>query len=150
MFPVKRVLSLSAVVATGLFATVYGQTATPPATQQKPADSAGDTSSPHQIQLDDQHRVITAGGFVKSGPLVFEDVSEKAGLSKWSYKMGTPAKDYIIETKGSGVCLRDYDIRRLVSTSISSTDRPLTRSAAKKRRRMPLSFTTIMTALSRM
>ena len=109
MFPVKRVLSLSALVATGLFATVYGQTATPPAAQQKPADSAGDTSSPHQIQLDDQHRVITAGGFVKSGPVIFEDVSEKAGLNKWTHHMGTSAKDYIIETKGSGVCLLDYD-----------------------------------------
>jgi enediyne biosynthesis protein E4 len=115
MFPVKRALSLSAVVVTALSATVYAQiyaqTATPPAAQQKPADAAhgGDTSSPHQIQLDDQHRVITAGGFVKTGPVVFEDVSEKAGLAKWAYKMGTPAKDYIIETKGSGVCLLDYD-----------------------------------------
>ncbi|HEY2471572.1 MAG TPA: CRTAC1 family protein [Terracidiphilus sp.] len=53
--------------------------------------------------------MITAGGFVKSGPIVFEDVSEKAGLTKWTHKMGAPAKDYIIETKGSGVCLFDYD-----------------------------------------
>ncbi len=115
MFPVKRALSLSALVAAGLSATVYvqvyAQTATPSGAQQKPANAtqAGDTSSPHQIQLDDQHRVITAGGFVKSGPVIFEDVSEKAGLTKWTYKMGTPAKDYIIETKGSGVCLFDYD-----------------------------------------
>ena len=114
MFPVKRSLGLSALVAVGLSATVYAQTATPPATpaaQQKPADSsqAADTSSPHQIQLDDQHRVITAGGFVKTGPVIFEDISEKAGLTKWTYKMGTPAKDYIIETKGSGVGLIDYD-----------------------------------------
>ena len=114
MFPVKRALGLSALVAVGLSATVYAQTATPPATpaaQQKPADSsqAADTSSPHQIQLDDQHRVITAGGFVKTGPVIFEDISEKAGLTRWTYKMGTPAKDYIIETKGSGVGLIDYD-----------------------------------------
>ena len=52
---------------------------------------------------------ITAGGFVKTGPVVFEDISEKAGLTKWTYKMGTPAKDYIIETKGSGGGLIDYD-----------------------------------------
>jgi hypothetical protein len=109
MFPVKRLLSLPALVAAGLFATVYAQTATPPAAQQKPAAQTGDTSSPHQIQLDDQHRVITAGGFVKTGPVVFEDISERAGLTKWTHKMGTPAKDYIIETKGSGVCLLDYD-----------------------------------------
>jgi hypothetical protein len=114
MFPVKRVSSLSALVAAGLFATVSAQTATPPArpaAQQKPTDGAqvGDTSSPHQIQLDAQHRVITAGGFVKTGPVIFEDISEKAGLTTWTHKMGTPAKDYIIETKGSGVCLLDYD-----------------------------------------
>ncbi|MGC1423872.1 MAG: CRTAC1 family protein [Terracidiphilus sp.] len=114
MFPVKRALSLSALVAAGLSAMVNAQTATtpaPPAAQQAPAADAhaGDTSSPHQIQLDSQHRVITAGGFVKSGPVIFEDVSEKAGLTKWIHKMGTPAKDYIIETKGSGVCLLDYD-----------------------------------------
>ncbi len=114
MFPVKRALSLSALVAVGLSATVYAQSAAqvaPPTTQQKPADASpvADNSSPHQIQLDDKHRVITAGGFVKTGPVVFEDISEKAGLTKWTYKMGTPAKDYIIETKGSGVGLIDYD-----------------------------------------
>ena len=82
-----------------------------PAAQQKPAEAApaGDTSSPHAVQFDSQHRVLTAGGFVKSGPVVFEDISEKSGLAKWTYKMGTPAKDYIIETKGSGVGLIDYD-----------------------------------------
>ncbi len=114
MFPVKRALSLSVLVATGLSTTVYAQaaaSAVPPAAQQKPAESAPvpDTSSPHQIQLDNQHRVITAGGFVKTGPVIFEDISEKSGLAKWTHKMGTPAKDYIIETKGSGVGLIDYD-----------------------------------------
>src|SRR5579863_3229542 len=119
MFPVKRASSVLAVVLAGLSATIYVHTAcaqtasstASPAAQQKPGDAspAADTSSPHQIQLDDKHRVITAGGFVKTGPVVFEDVSEKAGLAKWTYKMGTPAKDYIIETKGSGVCLFDYD-----------------------------------------
>ena len=114
MFPVKRALSLSALIAAGLSATVYAQSAapaSPPAAQQKPTDASqvADTSSPHQIQLDDKHRVITAGGFVKTGPVVFEDISEKSGLARWTYKMGTPAKDYIIETKGSGVGLIDYD-----------------------------------------
>lgn len=113
MFPVKRALSVSVLVAS-LSATIYAQTANqpnPPAAPQTPADvvPAGDTSSPHQIQLDSQHRVITEGGFVKSGPVIFEDISEKAGLAKWTHKMGMPAKDYIIETKGSGVCLLDYD-----------------------------------------
>ncbi|HWT66083.1 MAG TPA: CRTAC1 family protein [Terracidiphilus sp.] len=65
--------------------------------------------SPHAVQLDAQHRPITAGGFVKSGPVVFEDISEKAGLTKWTMKAGTPAKKYIIETKAGGVALLDYD-----------------------------------------
>ncbi len=73
--------------------------------------SAGkqEATSPHAVQLDEKHRVITAGGFVKSGPVVFEDASEKGGLTKWSHRMGTPEKNYIIETKGSGVGLIDYD-----------------------------------------
>jgi len=113
MFLVKRVLILLALLAAGLSPISFAQSAAaaPPPLQQKPADTApvADNTSPHQIQLDDQHRVITAGGFVKTGPVVFEDISEKAGLTKWTYKMGTPAKDYIIETKGSGVGLIDYD-----------------------------------------
>jgi len=68
---------------------------------------AGD--SPHAAQLDAQHRPITEGGFVKTGPVIFEDDSEKAGLTKWTHKMGTPQKTYIVETKGSGIGLIDYD-----------------------------------------
>ena len=68
-----------------------------------------ETSSPNPPQMDAQHRPITAGGFVKSGPVVFEDIAAKAGLTVWTHKMGTPEKKYIIETKGSGVCLIDYD-----------------------------------------
>ena len=68
---------------------------------------AGD--SPHAAQLDAQHRPVTEGGFVKTGPVIFEDDSEKAGLTKWTHKMGTPQKTYIVETKGSGIGLIDYD-----------------------------------------
>ena len=64
---------------------------------------------PHQAVFDDQHRPITAGGFVKTGPVVFVDVSKKAGLSGWRNVTGTPNKQVIIEAKGSGVCLLDYD-----------------------------------------
>jgi enediyne biosynthesis protein E4 len=71
--------------------------------------SGVDTGAPAAPQLDDQHRPITAGGFVSSGPVIFKDVSEKAGLTKWTHKMGTPEKKYIIETDGSGVGLLDYD-----------------------------------------
>jgi len=59
--------------------------------------------------LDAERRPITAGGFVKTGPIVFQDVSKKAGLTVWQHKMGTPQKNYILETTGSGVALLDYD-----------------------------------------
>jgi enediyne biosynthesis protein E4 len=89
--------------------TSPGNSGTPQEPSEGPHAAGSAQESPHAVQLDDQHRVITAGGFVKSGPVIFEDVSEKAGLTKWTHKMGTPAKDYIIETKGSGVGLIDYD-----------------------------------------
>ncbi len=58
---------------------------------------------------DEQKRPITAGGFVDKGPVVFEDITKQAGLSGWVHKMGTPTKEFIVETNGSGVCLVDYD-----------------------------------------
>jgi hypothetical protein len=59
--------------------------------------------------LDAEKRPITAGGFVKTGPIVFNDISEKSGVSVWHHKMGTPEKTFILETTGSGACLLDYD-----------------------------------------
>ncbi len=58
---------------------------------------------------DEEKRPITAGGFVDSGPVVFKDITKKAGLSGWTHKMGVPEKNFIVETNGSGVCLIDYD-----------------------------------------
>ena len=58
---------------------------------------------------DELKRPITAGGFVDKGPVVFEDITAKAGLSGWIHKMGVPEKKFIVETNGSGVCLVDYD-----------------------------------------
>jgi len=59
--------------------------------------------------VDAENRPITAGGFVKVGTVVFQDISQKAGLTVWQHKMGTPQKPYILETIGSGVALLDYD-----------------------------------------
>lgn len=67
------------------------------------------TGAAHPAVLDAEHRPITAGGFVDSGPVVFQNVAEKAGLSNWRHVMGTPEKQFIIETVGSGVALLDYD-----------------------------------------
>jgi hypothetical protein len=66
-------------------------------------------SGPRAAVFDSQHRPITAGDFVKTGPVVFIDATEKAGLSKWRNVTGVPDKRVIIEAKGSGVCLLDYD-----------------------------------------
>ncbi len=63
----------------------------------------------HPAEFDADHRPITAGGFVKSGPVVFKDIAETAGLTTWRNVAGTPSKQIIIEAKGSGVCLLDYD-----------------------------------------
>lgn len=58
---------------------------------------------------DENKRPITAGGFVDEGTVVFEDVTQAAGLSRWRHEMGTTQKKYILETDGSGVGLIDYD-----------------------------------------
>jgi hypothetical protein len=65
----------------------------------------------HAAVLDSENRPITAGGFVDSGPIVFQDITEKAGLSRWRHVMGGVAteKTFILETNGSGVGLIDYD-----------------------------------------
>lgn len=59
--------------------------------------------------LDSEKRPITRGGFVKNGPVVFQDVAKQAGLTNWHHTMGTLKKNYILETTGSGVALLDYD-----------------------------------------
>jgi hypothetical protein len=59
--------------------------------------------------LDSEKRPITRGGFVKDGPVVFQDIAKQAGLTSWRHTMGTLKKNYILETTGSGVALLDYD-----------------------------------------
>jgi hypothetical protein len=73
------------------------------------SEGAVSTGAAHPAVLDAEHRPITAGGFVDSGPVVFQDIAQKAGLSNWRHVMGTPERRFIIETVGSGVALLDYD-----------------------------------------
>ncbi len=76
----------------------------------QPVSATGvNTGGAHPPVLDAQHRPITAGGLVKSGPIVFQDVAAKAGLATWSHHMGSPSKPYILDSIGSGVALLDYD-----------------------------------------
>jgi hypothetical protein len=58
---------------------------------------------------DSKLRPITAGGFVDDAPVVFDDVTARAGLNKFHHRSGTPEKKTIVETPGSGVALLDYD-----------------------------------------
>ena len=114
MFEALRTTTVLGLLAAGISALLSAQAVTGGAvstvqTATKPAMTGQENTSPHPIQLDALHRPITEGGFVKNGPIVFIDDSEKAGLTHWTHKMGTLAKDYIIETKGSGVGLIDYD-----------------------------------------
>jgi hypothetical protein len=46
---------------------------------------------------------------VKTGPVVFVNIAEQAGLAQWRNVTGGPEKHIIVEAKGSGVALLDYD-----------------------------------------
>jgi hypothetical protein len=81
------------------------QSGQPAKTQQGGVSTAG----ARPAVLDAENRPITAGGFVDAGPIIFQDIAEKAGLTKWRHVMGTPQRSFIIETVGSGVGLLDYD-----------------------------------------
>ena len=76
---------------------------------QAPAVGGVNTGGAHPAVLDSEHRPITAGGFVKEGPVLFEDIARQAGLTTWKHVMGTPEKKFIIEANGSGVGLIDYE-----------------------------------------
>ena len=76
---------------------------------QAPAVGGVNTGGAHAAVLDNEHRPITAGGFVKDGPILFKDIAKQAGLTTWKHVMGTQEKKFIIEANGSGVGLLDYD-----------------------------------------
>jgi hypothetical protein len=107
--PASGVLIASAVVPApppGLEGTQETPQQTPPAQSNMGGIAGGVGAAP---VYDAQKRPITAGGFVDSGPVVFQDVTQQAGLSGWVHKMGVPDKKFIVETNGSGVGLIDYD-----------------------------------------
>jgi hypothetical protein len=95
-----------------LAGSLQAQNNTPASTQNTngPAQAMGvNTGGTHAPVLDSEKRPITAGGFVKNGPVVFENIAVKAGLTSWHHTMGTPQKRTILEAPGSGVALLDYD-----------------------------------------
>ncbi len=89
--------------------TIDQQAQHPSEGAQQASHGGVQTGAPQAAQLDAEHRPITAGGFVKTGPVVFEDISEKSGLARFHQVSGSPEKSYILEAPGSGLALLDYD-----------------------------------------
>ena len=102
-------LCLFTLVAGGQTPAVPGQGARPREGAQEPEGGGSSTGAPHAAILDEKKRPITAGGFVKTGPVVFEDIAAKAGLTTWHHTMGAADKRYILDSIGSGVGLIDFD-----------------------------------------
>jgi enediyne biosynthesis protein E4 len=101
---------LVVLVTVGLVCWASLAAQSPPAPAQQHASQQGMTSpTPQNGQFDEQHRPITAGGTVKTGPIVFQNFAAQAGLTGWRNVTGGPEKKLIIEAKGSGVCLLDFD-----------------------------------------
>ncbi len=105
-----RLLCAALLCATPALAQTNNGSPGKPVEGSQPAASSGSsTGGAHAAILDAEHRPITAGGFVKTGPIVFQDIAAKAGLNSFHHVSGTPEKSYILETLGSGVALLDYD-----------------------------------------
>ena len=103
----SSVFTLSILIFT---ARCFSQSKTTPQQEAAPqAPGVVSTGGAHAAVLDAEKRPITAGGFVKEGPVIFEDVAEKSGLARWRHVMGTAERSFILETVGSGVALLDYD-----------------------------------------
>ncbi len=68
------------------------------------------TGGIHAPVKDSHLRPITAGGFVDGAPVVYVDITHKAGLrGGFHHRSGSPEKTSIIDAPGSGVALLDYD-----------------------------------------
>jgi len=90
------------------FVLVVGLAQAPQAGQ--PSGTGGiATGGVFKPRYDSARRPITAGGTVKTGPVVFTNAAAKAGLTVWHRTSGAPEKRMILEAKGGGVALLDYD-----------------------------------------
>ena len=76
---------------------------------QPPARGGSGTGGVFPPVRDSKGRPITVGGTVAEGPRLFDDIAEKAGLTRWRHVMGRSDKRYILDSVGSGVALLDYD-----------------------------------------
>jgi enediyne biosynthesis protein E4 len=97
-----------------LLIAVFGVVVAAQTPPQNPGAASGmssgnSTGAAAAAIYDEQHRPITAGGFVEKGPVVFADISKQSGLASWTHVMGVIDKQFILEADGSGVGLIDYD-----------------------------------------
>ena len=100
---IGRTLSSSFLIFCSLFAPgEWAQTAQ----HQQGGMATGGVFKP---VLDSANRPITAGGTVKKGPAIFINIAERSGLTKWHHNAGSAEKNFILEAKGAGVALLDYD-----------------------------------------
>ena len=72
------------------------------------------SAGPIQPQLPYQARPdsglpVTADSIVPAGTITFADISAASGLTTWHHTAGTPQKQFILEAKGPGVAVLDYD-----------------------------------------
>ncbi len=109
----KFIVTASSIsIALSVTFLTLGSTGQQPAnqqTKQTPSGMGVATGGAHPAVKDALSRPITAGGFVDGATVVFSDITKEAGLEKFLHRSGTPEKQTILETIGSGVALLDYD-----------------------------------------
>ncbi len=104
---VAQIVALCAILLIAI--GTRGQQASDQKTKQSRSGMGVATGTAHPAVKDSHSRPITAGGFVDDAPIVFSDITKQAGLEKFIHRSGTPEKQTILETIGSGVALLDYD-----------------------------------------
>src|ERR1700736_2758036 len=112
----SRLLTLSLLLLSGLALSRLGLGQQPSTSvsgkskdipQSRPSGMS--TGGIHAPVKDSHLRPITAGGFVDGAPVVYVDITHKAGLGKFHHRSGSPETSTIIDAPGSGVALLDYD-----------------------------------------
>ncbi len=98
----SRALFLLAVPSLAIYQFAYTQT--PP---KKPETSQGMGVSTGAAVNYTSRR--TVGITDPTAPVVFEDVTDKTTLERFTNRSGSPQKDYIFDTASAGVAIFDYD-----------------------------------------
>ena len=101
----RRGLVSMALIASGTGCVAAIAQGPPKGLAEAKADARAGQEPPGEVR----RRPVTSGGVVDSGPVVFVDATNSAGLAGWTHKMGSPDKRLIIDTNGSGVGLIDFD-----------------------------------------